>query len=180
MSLLSWYIYWGKKYSRVISPITERFSWGGEETPAVHRSLYDRGEVSPAVHRSLYDRGEVSPATMVNYLQRWRIKGPPYILFSAGRHQGAQHCQQAPGRQQCCSYKMVLLFLTMAMDDNFLQDKTAAALATACRGLPNWPACLLPGAPPPPSATAAVLELAVSSSSTTQHSPTKLRKFAWN
>ena len=86
MSLLSWYIYWGKKYSRVISPITERFSWGGEEKPAVHRSLYDRGEVSPAVHRSLYDRGEVSPATMVNYLQRWRIKGPPPTvasLFSA-------------------------------------------------------------------------------------------------
>jgi hypothetical protein len=38
---------------------------------------------------------------------------------------------------------MVLLFLTMAMDDNFLQDKTAAALAklpaTACRtGLPAY------------------------------------------
>ena len=103
-----------------------------------------------------------------------------YILFSAGRHQGAQHCQHTPGRKQCCcSYKMVLLFLTMAMDDNFLQDKTAAALATACHGLPNGPACLLPAAPPPPpSATAAVLELAVSSSSTTQHSRTKLRKSA--
>jgi hypothetical protein len=75
---------------------------------------------------------------------------------------------------------MVLLFLTMAMDDNFLQDKTAAALATAY-GLPNRPACLLPAAPPPPpSATAAVLELAVSSSSTTQHSWAKWRKSARN
>ena len=102
-----------------------------------------------------------------------------YILFSAGRHQGAQHCQQAPGRQQCCSYKMVLLFLTMAMDDNFLQDKMAATLATACCGLPNRPACLLPAATPP-SATAAVLELAVSSSITTQHSWAKWQKSARN
>ena len=37
------------QYSRVISPSTERFSWEGEETPAVYRSLYDRGEVSPAL-----------------------------------------------------------------------------------------------------------------------------------
>ena len=46
------YIYTGVKntqYSRVISPSTERFSWEGEETPAVYRSLYDRGEVSPAL-----------------------------------------------------------------------------------------------------------------------------------
>ena len=32
---------------RMISPSTESFSWEGEETPAVHRSLYDRGEETP-------------------------------------------------------------------------------------------------------------------------------------
>ena len=110
-----------------------------------------------------------------NSTTKFAIKLSWYILFL---------CREAPrdtalpaGRQQCCSYKMVLLFLTMAMDDNFLQDKTAAALATVCRGLPNRPACLLP-ATPPPSAAAAVLELAVSSSSTTQHSWAKLRTSA--
>ena len=33
--------------SRVISPSTKGFSWEGEETPAVYRSLYDRGEETP-------------------------------------------------------------------------------------------------------------------------------------
>ena len=32
---------------RLISPSTEIFSWEGEETPAVYRSLYDRGEETP-------------------------------------------------------------------------------------------------------------------------------------
>ena len=33
--------------SKVISPSTKGFSWEGEETPAVYRSLYDRGEETP-------------------------------------------------------------------------------------------------------------------------------------
>ena len=32
---------------KVISPSTKGFSWEGEETPAVYRSLYDRGEETP-------------------------------------------------------------------------------------------------------------------------------------
>ena len=116
-----------------------------------------------------------------NSKTKFAVKVSWYILYSlqGGTKGHSTVSRHTPGSQQCCcSYKMVLLFLTMAMDDNFLQDKTAAALATACRGLPNRPACLLPAAPPPPSAAAAVLELAVSSSSTTQHSWAKWQKSA--
>ena len=33
--------------SKVISPSTKGFSWEGEGTPAVYRSLYGRGEETP-------------------------------------------------------------------------------------------------------------------------------------
>ena len=67
--------------SRVISSSTKGFSWEGEETPAVYRSLYDRGEeTSPTM--VIKQRGEETKAHLQNCFCTTRVSRNGLQLLS--------------------------------------------------------------------------------------------------